>query len=97
MISPGEIYMAEVPRGQKHPVVVISRQELNKGLQVVTAMITSASFDVRSRLANCVPLSAGEFGIAKDCVIQCENVIALSVSRLETEPIGSSMKSRCAT
>jgi mRNA-degrading endonuclease toxin of MazEF toxin-antitoxin module len=88
MFSPGEIYMADVPRGQKHPVVVLSREELNKGLQVITALITSVSFDVRSRLANCVPIRAGKFGITKDCVIQCENVVALSTSRIEPAPVG---------
>jgi mRNA-degrading endonuclease toxin of MazEF toxin-antitoxin module len=87
MFVPGEIYLADVPRGQKHPVV-LSREELNKGLQVVAAMITSASFDVRSRLANCVPIRAGQFGITKDCVVQCENVLALSVSRIEPAPLG---------
>jgi mRNA-degrading endonuclease toxin of MazEF toxin-antitoxin module len=88
MISPGEIYMADIPRGQKHPVVVLSREELNQGIQVITAMITSVSFDVRSRLANCVPLQAGQFGMTKDCVIQCENVVALSIARMESTPVG---------
>lgn len=59
MILPGEIYLADIPPGQKHPVVVVSRQELNRGDYVVAALITSQRFAVRSKLANCVPLLAG--------------------------------------
>jgi len=58
--------------GQQHPVVVVSREELNRGKDVVAAVITSAQFTVRSGLANCVPLQAGQFGMTKDCVIQGE-------------------------
>ena len=36
--------------------------------------VTSAKFTVRATLPNCVVLKAGEFGMTKDCVVQCENV-----------------------
>jgi mRNA-degrading endonuclease toxin of MazEF toxin-antitoxin module len=72
MILPGEIYLADIPPGQQHPVVVVSREELNRGDYVVAALITSQRFAVRSRLANCVPLLSGQFGMTRDCVIQGE-------------------------
>jgi mRNA-degrading endonuclease toxin of MazEF toxin-antitoxin module len=59
MIQPGEIYMADVPPGQQHRVVVVSREELNRGKYVIAALITSQKFAIRSALANCVPLRAG--------------------------------------
>jgi mRNA-degrading endonuclease toxin of MazEF toxin-antitoxin module len=83
MIQPGEIYLAETPPGQQHPVVVVSREELNRGKYVVAALITSAQFAVRSKLANCVPLQAGQFGMTKDCVIQGETAGPLRVARME--------------
>ena len=72
MILPGEIYLADVPPGQQHPVVVVSREDLNRGAYVVAALITSKRFAVRSTLANCVPLKAGQFGMTQDCVVQGE-------------------------
>jgi mRNA-degrading endonuclease toxin of MazEF toxin-antitoxin module len=39
MIQPGEIYMADVPPGQQHRVVVVSREELNRGKYVIAALM----------------------------------------------------------
>ena len=72
MILPGEIYMADIPPGQQHRVVVVSREELNRGKYVVAALITSQKFAVRSTLANCVPLKAGQLGLTQDSVVQGE-------------------------
>ena len=38
----------------------------------MAALITSQRFAVRSKLANCVPILAGQFGMSRDCVIQAE-------------------------
>jgi mRNA-degrading endonuclease toxin of MazEF toxin-antitoxin module len=70
MIQPGEIYEADVPPGQRHRVVVVSREELNRGNYVVAALITSKKFAVRSVLPNCVPLKAGQFTMTQDSVVQ---------------------------
>ncbi len=83
MIQPGEIYLANTPPGQQHPVVVVSREDLNRGKYVVAAVITSAQSAVRSRLPNCVPLRAGQFGMTKDCVMQGETAGPLRIARLE--------------
>src|SRR4051794_19806462 len=88
MISQGEIYSATLPRGQHHFFVVVSREELNRGNQVVAAMITSANFEIRSRFANCVPILGGTFGMRSNCVIQCENLVGLSISKMDSTPIG---------
>jgi mRNA-degrading endonuclease toxin of MazEF toxin-antitoxin module len=90
MISPGEIYMADVNQAFPHPVVVVSREELNRGDYVVAAVITSAKFAVRSKLANCVPLRAGQFGLTKDCVVQGETTSPIPIDQLDLTggPIG---------
>jgi mRNA-degrading endonuclease toxin of MazEF toxin-antitoxin module len=83
MILPGEIYMADVPPGQRHRVVIVSREELNRGNYVVAALITSQKFAVRSTLTNCVPLRAGQFGLPQDSVVQGESAGPIRVARLD--------------
>lgn len=54
-------------------------------------MCTSTHFAVRSKLPNCVPFRAGDFGFTTDCVAQCENMLALPVGQVDlaTGPIGT--------
>jgi mRNA-degrading endonuclease toxin of MazEF toxin-antitoxin module len=66
---------------------------LNRGKQVLAAMITSTRLNVRSRLANCVLLHSGEFGVTQDCVVQCENVVAIETDELRGAPVGRLDKS----
>lgn len=89
MIEPGEVYYADTDAGRR-PVVVLSREELNRGNWVVVVPITSTRFAVRSRLPHCVPFRAGEFGLSKDCVAQAELVGAILTTRLDVSsgPIG---------
>jgi mRNA-degrading endonuclease toxin of MazEF toxin-antitoxin module len=84
MILPGEIYMAETEAG-KRPAVIVSREELNRGHWVVAVLITSADFAVRSALPHCVPFSAGEFGLTKDCVAQAEAITYVAISELDMD------------
>ena len=49
----------------------------------MAVLITSARFALRSTLANCVPLRAGQFGLTKDCVAQCENLLTLEAAQLD--------------
>jgi mRNA-degrading endonuclease toxin of MazEF toxin-antitoxin module len=90
MLNPGEIYMADLNQTFPHPVVVVSREELNRGGYVLAAVITSAKFAVRSTLPNCVPLRAGQFGVTKDCVIQGETVTPVPIDQLDRTagPVG---------
>jgi mRNA-degrading endonuclease toxin of MazEF toxin-antitoxin module len=83
MIQPGEIFLADTPPGQRHRVVVVSREDLNRGKYVIAALITSQKFAVRSTLANCVPLKAGQFGVTQDSVVQGESAGPIRIARLD--------------
>lgn len=83
MIEPGEIYMADFGPAGPHPVIVVSREELNRGHYVLAVVCTSARFATRSKLANCVSFQAGEFGFTVDCVAQCENILSIDKEQLD--------------
>lgn len=86
----GEIYWALTPDGKKRPVIVVSRDDLNRGNYALCVLVTSAHLDRRRSLPNYVPLRAGEFGLDRDCVAQAEAVTFLDLSDLDTAsgPIG---------
>lgn len=89
MIEQGDIYWYDNKKTDAHPLVVLSRRELNRGQQLVGALLTSADFDYRSTLPNCVPFRAGDFGLTKDCVLQGESVFSARVAHLDLDdPIG---------
>ena len=83
-MNPGELYWADLGSGRR-PVLVVSRNEFNRGTYVTVALLTTANFDVRSQLPNCVPVRAGEFGIIRDCVIQCETITLLNQSDVDID------------
>jgi mRNA-degrading endonuclease toxin of MazEF toxin-antitoxin module len=87
-MNPGEIYMADLGDAMPHPVIVVSREQLNRGDRVVAVLCTSQKFAVRSALAHCVPFKAGQFGFSKDCVAQCENIFLVDQKNLDANPIG---------
>ncbi len=82
-MEPGEIYLADFEQAGPHPVIVISREELNRGRDVLAVVCTSARFSVRSKLPNCVPFPAGRFGFTTDCVAQCENLLSIEKSEID--------------
>ncbi len=90
MIRPGEVYMADFDQAGPHPVVVVSREELNRGRYVLVVVCTSARFTVRSVLPNCVPFQAGQFGFTVACVAQCDNMLSMEKAQLDLAngPIG---------
>ncbi len=90
MIRPGEVYMADFEQAGAHPVVVISREELNRGRYALVVVCTSARFASRRALPNCVPFHAGQFGFRLDCVAQCENILSIEKDQLDVAsgPIG---------
>ncbi len=83
MIRPGEIYMADFGPAGPHPVIVTSREALNRGRYALVVPCTSSRFAVRSKLANCVPFRAGEFGFTADCVAQCENTLSIDQAQID--------------
>jgi mRNA-degrading endonuclease toxin of MazEF toxin-antitoxin module len=90
VIRPGEIYMADFGAVGPHPVIVVSREDLNRGNYALVVVCTSARFAVRSQLPNCVPFRAGNFGFTADCVAQCENMLSIDKAQLDLAagPIG---------
>ena len=87
-MNPGEVYMADLGEAAPHPVIVVSREALNRGPRVLTVLCTSQRFAARSTLAHCVPFQAGQFGLTKDCVAQCENILRLDKDTFDPTPIG---------
>ena len=81
----GEIYTADFAEAGPHPVIVVSRESLNRGYYVLVVVCTSARFAARSGLPNCVPFRAGEYGFTKDCVAQCENMLSLEINQIDFE------------
>ena len=88
---PGEIYTADFGSAGPHPVIVVSREDLNRGHYALVVVCTSARFAVRSKLPNCVPFRAGDFGFTTDCVAQCENMLSIDKNQVDlaSGPIGN--------
>lgn len=91
---PGDVYVC---RGydKPRPVIVVSREELNRGGYVVIVPTTTRRLDVRATLPNCVYLQRGESGLGEDCVAQAEGMSLMSVDMLDLEEglVGSLGKS----
>jgi mRNA-degrading endonuclease toxin of MazEF toxin-antitoxin module len=89
-LQPGQIYLAEFGGSANRPVVVVSREELNRGTYVVVIPFTSTRYQERSQMPSCVPFKAGDFGLTKDCVAQAEAIsfVEISTLDLDTGPIG---------
>lgn len=81
--------MADLGAATPHPVIVVSREELNRGDRVLAVLWTSQKFAIRSPLPHCVPFQAGQFGFTKDWVAQCENTLLLDKINLDPTPIGT--------
>ena len=89
MIRQGDIHYADLAEAGRRPVLIVSRDALNRGAYVVYVAFTTARLDARRSLPNCVPFRAGEFGLTADCVAQCDTVAPVAVADLDPTPIGS--------
>jgi mRNA-degrading endonuclease toxin of MazEF toxin-antitoxin module len=89
-MRPGEVYYADVPLAGWRPIIVVSREDLNRGRTVLAIPTTTVRFVVRSRLPNCVPFRAGEFGFTSDCVAQGEQTGPVPVAGIDVAngPLG---------
>lgn len=81
-MEPGEIYIADFPEAGPHPVIIVSREDLNRGHYALVVVCTSSRFAVRSQLPSCVPFQAGQFGFTINCVAQCENILSIDKRQL---------------
>ncbi len=88
VIQPGEIYFARGEIGGRRPVIVISREPLNRGRYVVVVGLTTQEVSRRRHLPNCVAFRAGEFGLTRACVAQAEAITSLPNNLLDDHPIG---------
>ena len=88
MIRPGEIRFADFDEMGPHPIVVVSREESNRGRWVAAVPITSKRFDERSQQPHYVAFRAGQFGLSKDRVAQAESLFSIRREDLG-EPIGT--------
>jgi mRNA-degrading endonuclease toxin of MazEF toxin-antitoxin module len=90
-MEPGEVYLADFPEAGPHPVIVVSREKLNRGHYALVVVCTSSRFEVRRQLPSCVPFRAGQFGFTANCVAQCENILSIDKRQLDTSagPIGA--------
>lgn len=84
-MTPGEVYWAITADGTRHPVIVVSRRELNRGGYVLVVPTTTRRFQERERLPNCVPFNAGDFCFEAPTVVQAENITLLEHSDLDLE------------
>ena len=84
-MNPGEIYYADFGGTDHHRIVVVSREELNRGNCVVAIPFTSSDFARRQGLPSCVPFLVGEFGCTKDCVARADNITFIDKSRIQVD------------
>ena len=84
----GEIYFADLYEAGIRPIVVVSRSSLNRGGYDVAIPMTSTNLERRSKLPNCVPFRAGQFGLTKDCVAQCEAILTVEQSQINPAIVG---------
>ena len=89
MIRQGDVHLADLGNAGRRPVVIVSRDALNRGGYVVAVAFTSARVAERRALPNCVFFRVGEFGLTVDCVAQCETIANVSVDRLDVPAIGT--------
>src|SRR6185312_8909322 len=82
-LCPGEIYYADFGGDENHRVVIVSREELNRGKYVVTVPFTSQDFENRSKLLSCVAFSSGDFGCTKNCVARADNITYMRIADLQ--------------
>jgi mRNA interferase MazF len=67
-VLPGEVHLADIFEGGTRPVVIVSREELNRGALYLAVPITSSRVDERRRYPNYVYLPSGAGGLRQDSV-----------------------------
>ena len=87
-MRPGEVYLADVGAADKRPIIIVSRDILNQGAYVVAVPTTTTRLEERYTYNNCVRIRAGEAGLSKDCVAQCEQIATIETDFIDSTPIG---------
>lgn len=87
----GDIFRCWDGPNSTHRVLVVSRDELNRGDYVVTVQFTSTNVAKRKTEPNCVYFKQGtQTGLSDDCVMQGESIAVTDKVRLEVAsgPLG---------
>lgn len=64
--APGEVYLADIFEGGTRPVIIVSREQLNRGSLFLCVPVTSSRVEERRKYANYVFLPAGAFGARQE-------------------------------
>jgi mRNA-degrading endonuclease toxin of MazEF toxin-antitoxin module len=67
-VAPGEIYLADIFEGGTRPVIIVSREQLNRGGLFLAVPVTASRVQERKRFANYVYLPEGSGGLREDSV-----------------------------
>lgn len=88
-VSQGTLYWAWIG-GNRHPIVIVSRDNLNHGDYIVTIPFSTKRIEYRRGLANCVFFDSGDFGLPYDCVAMTEAIGQMTKSDIDfdTGPMG---------
>ena len=88
MIQPGKVYMAL--HGRLRPCGAPPGDRGVPGGAESRPLCVGRCLYVRSKLSNCVPFRAGDFGFTVECVAQCENILSIDQAQIDlaTGPIG---------
>ena len=87
-MNPGMVLIWYDDDNYARPVIVVSREPLNRGSYVVTVPTTTRRLEIRKAQPNCVFFRKGEFGFSEDCVAQAELIAFLPKSNLKSEAVG---------
>ncbi|SRR5260370_26540556 len=85
----GDVYQANLDptagseQGGTRPVLIVSRDALNVNAPIVIVVPLTGRENKRRLYPTHVELSASEVGLAKDSVVLCEQVRAISKDRLK--------------
>ena len=82
-VQRADVFYAPFGEGKPRPVVVVSRDDLNRGDYVVVVPFTTQKLDNRGGLQSCVLFRAGESGLARDCVAKTDEITFVSITELD--------------
>jgi mRNA-degrading endonuclease toxin of MazEF toxin-antitoxin module len=82
-VQRGDVFYAPFGEGKPRPVVVVSRDDLNRGGSVVVVPFTTQKVDNRRSLPWCVFFPAGESGLAYDCVAKTDEIAHVTITDLD--------------
>ena len=64
----GEVHLADIFEGGIRPIVIVSREQLNRGSVFLCVPVTSSRVEERRKYANYVFVPAGAGGLREDSV-----------------------------